>query len=254
MERKLEHVAFNSAGELALLIGRSVVEKLLDDVVAKHVRHELEGVVFDFLKERHALLFRRYAPLELLLNEAAAVLILGALDDVPSNGGQGEGHCALVGDRVSAAAASTSRLHKGAELVEEAAAMLPRRAATMATSTLVVVVVVPAVVVVLVVAVVAAAVPRAPVGALLATISAIAAGILALFARCPLAAAGTPVLPLRSRRLLRRCTAFAGFPSDSSPYSPSSSFPIGFMPPICHECPLAGGTICCCCCWAACCC
>ena len=64
-----------------------MLEELLDDVVAKDVRHERVGRALD-LGEDHRLVWQVGA-LKLLLNEPRAVLILGELHDVAGDVAQG---------------------------------------------------------------------------------------------------------------------------------------------------------------------
>ena len=66
--------------KLAFLFRRSVLEELLYDVVAEDVGHEGVRARRDLLKDE-ALLLRRGA-LQLLLDEARAVLVLAELDHV----------------------------------------------------------------------------------------------------------------------------------------------------------------------------
>ena len=66
--------------ELGLLLGRAELEELLYDVVAEDVGHEGVRAGRDLLKDE-ALLLRRGA-LQLLLDEAAPVLVLAELHHV----------------------------------------------------------------------------------------------------------------------------------------------------------------------------
>jgi hypothetical protein len=58
----------------------AMLEKLLDDIIAKDVCHKLQGIEFDFSK--NLLLFVTIGRFELLLDKARAMLITTKLDDM----------------------------------------------------------------------------------------------------------------------------------------------------------------------------
>ena len=60
-----------------------MLEELLYHVVAKDVRHQLQGVWLDLIKD-HLLLFARRS-FQLLLDEARAMLVTAELDGVANN-------------------------------------------------------------------------------------------------------------------------------------------------------------------------
>ena len=57
-----------------------MLEKLLNDIVAKHVLHELDGVHLQLLE--HLVLLVAIRRLQLLLNETRAVLVAAEFDNV----------------------------------------------------------------------------------------------------------------------------------------------------------------------------
>lgn len=76
-------VPFHLLGENLLLNLIAMLEKLLNDVVAKHILHQLDGVGLDFVKD--TFLFFAVGHDELVLNETRSVLIPAELDDVAIN-------------------------------------------------------------------------------------------------------------------------------------------------------------------------
>ncbi len=81
LQGQRQHMPLYFIGQYPLLVVRSVFEKLLNDVVAKHVHHQLQRVWQDLLENQ--LLLRIGGGLELLLNETGAVLVPAKFDDVP---------------------------------------------------------------------------------------------------------------------------------------------------------------------------
>lgn len=67
-------------GQCGFLFRSAEFEKLLNDVVAEHVGHQVVRGG-QYLRE-HQLLLGRGSPFQLLLYKPGAVLILGELDDV----------------------------------------------------------------------------------------------------------------------------------------------------------------------------
>ena len=73
-------MALHLAGQDPLLTLVTMLKELLDDIVAKHVRHQLDSVGLNFLED--TLLLVTVGSLELLLNETRAVLIAAEFADV----------------------------------------------------------------------------------------------------------------------------------------------------------------------------
>ncbi len=80
LKTERQDVAADALGKRRLLLGRPVLEKLLNHVVAENVRHQVVGMRQD-LGEYHVLLGRR-GPLEPLLDVPRPVLVLGELHHV----------------------------------------------------------------------------------------------------------------------------------------------------------------------------
>ena len=85
--------------KLRLLLAGSKFEELLDDVVAEYICHEAVGFGLDLLE--YSLLLVGRSPLQLLLNEPGAVLVLRELHDVVCDLPQLEVGEAVVPDRKS---------------------------------------------------------------------------------------------------------------------------------------------------------
>ena len=66
--------------QLGFLLCRAELKEFLDDVITKDVRHQTVGGGEDLLE--HQLLLSGRGPLQLLLDEPGAVLVLGELEDV----------------------------------------------------------------------------------------------------------------------------------------------------------------------------
>ena len=73
-------MASDALSQRYLLLLRAKLKELLDDIIAKDVCHEAPGRGQDLCE--HSLLLYLCCTLQLLLDEARAVLILGELDDV----------------------------------------------------------------------------------------------------------------------------------------------------------------------------
>ena len=80
--------------QLGFLLGGSELEELLDDVVTEDVRHQTVGGGEDLLE--HQLLLSGRGPLQLLLDEPGAVLVLAELHDVVGQVSQLEVGVAIV--------------------------------------------------------------------------------------------------------------------------------------------------------------
>lgn len=79
LHRELKHMPLHLLGESAHLLLVAVLEHLLNDVVAKDVRHELVGVGHDFFEHLGAFLGR--GSFQLVLDEARAMLVARKFTD-----------------------------------------------------------------------------------------------------------------------------------------------------------------------------
>ena len=80
--------------QLGFLLCRAELEEFLDDVITKDVRHQTVGGGEDLLE--HQLLLSGSGPLQLLLDEPGAVLVLAELHDVVGEVSQLEVGVAIV--------------------------------------------------------------------------------------------------------------------------------------------------------------
>ncbi len=77
---QVDDLALHDAGEHFLLDLVPVLEEFLDDIVAEDILHELDGVGFDLPED--LVLLVAIGSLELLLDEAGAVLVTAEFHDV----------------------------------------------------------------------------------------------------------------------------------------------------------------------------
>ena len=82
LQRQRQHVTLNAIGEVLFLFAIAKLEELLNDVIAKHVRHQIVGGGQDFVED-HLFLGGR-GTFQLLLDETRAVLVLRELHDMVS--------------------------------------------------------------------------------------------------------------------------------------------------------------------------
>ena len=94
LEGEGEHLATDLDGEGGSLGLGSVLEELLDDVVPEDIRHQGRRRTEHLREHRRALRLR--GALQLLLNEARAVLVLAELDDVSLQVGQAQTRLPVV--------------------------------------------------------------------------------------------------------------------------------------------------------------
>jgi hypothetical protein len=80
LHRELNHLAPHPLAEDLLLHLVSMFKELLDNIVAKHVLHELDSVRLDLAE--HLVLLVAVSSLKLRLDEPRAVLITAELDDI----------------------------------------------------------------------------------------------------------------------------------------------------------------------------
>lgn len=83
LQREHQYVALEHAAESLDLLRSAMFKELLDDIVAKDVDHQRQGVREDLGK--HELLVGHVGSLELLLDEARTMLVLAELDNVTDN-------------------------------------------------------------------------------------------------------------------------------------------------------------------------
>src|ERR1700685_2033245 len=83
LKRQSKDVALHLHREGRLLSLITILEELLDDVVTKDIRHELERARSNFIE--HSLFVRAGRSLEFLLNKSRTVLIPAKLDNVTEN-------------------------------------------------------------------------------------------------------------------------------------------------------------------------
>jgi hypothetical protein len=80
LQREVDDFALDHAGEDLLLNLVSMFEKLLDDIVAEYILHELHGVGLYFAED--LVLLIAVGRLQFGLDESRSVLIPAELDDV----------------------------------------------------------------------------------------------------------------------------------------------------------------------------
>lgn len=80
MQGQIEYISTNSLSKGLFLCRRAKLKKLLNDVVAKYVSHQLVRLADYFVKDK--LFFIIVGTFQFLLNESRAVLILRELDNV----------------------------------------------------------------------------------------------------------------------------------------------------------------------------
>ena len=80
LNREVDDLALHDPGQNLLLNLVAVLKELLDDVVAEHVFHELNGIGLDL--PEHLIFLVAIGGLEFLLDEARAVLVAAEFDNV----------------------------------------------------------------------------------------------------------------------------------------------------------------------------